>query len=119
MIILWVAILGNEFLILAFMQTSDNEHRLFLVQVHSFASVSEWRIEPLFKVCTGVEDTGQKKVQQSPQLRQLVLEGSTSQEHPVWCNVVGVQSLGQLAVVVLHSVALVNHQTLPADFGQR
>ena len=43
------------------------------------------------------------------------LQWSSSEQHTVWGMVVLIEHLGQLAVVVLHSVALINNHVLPTD----
>ena len=62
------------------MQTVDDEQALLFVHLHLLARGSERRAEPLLKVHDGVEDRGQKEVEQRPQLRQAVLQRRARKE---------------------------------------
>lgn len=81
--------------------------------LYLFSGSSKWSIEPLLEGGAALEDGGQQEVEQRPQLRQLVLQRSARQQQPVRRDVVRVQHLRQLAVVVLHTVALVDYHVLP------
>ena len=76
-------------------------------------------IEPLLEGAAALEDSGQEEVEQGPQFWQLVLERGAGEEEAPRSHVVGVQYLGQLAVVVLHAVALVHNHVLPANLCVR
>lgn len=80
---------------------------------HLLPSHGEGGIEPLFECAAALEDGGQQEVEEGPELRQLVLQRSACQQHTPWSQVVRVQDLGQLTVVVLHSMALVHNHVLP------
>lgn len=56
-------------------KTTDNEQRLFFVQLDLVlaASIGEGRVEPLVEALDRPEDLGQDKVEQSPQLWEVVL----------------------------------------------
>jgi len=43
-------------------------------QIYLLSSCSKWSVEPLLETSTTLEDAGQKKVQQSPQLREFILK---------------------------------------------
>jgi len=72
-------------------------------------------VEPLLEGAAALEDGGQQEVEQRPQLGQLVLQRRAGEQEAARRHVVRVQHLGQLAVVVLHAVALVHDHVLPAD----
>ena len=72
-------------------------------------------VEPLLEGVAALEDGGQQEVEQCPELGQLVLQRRARQQQPPGGHVVGVEHLGQLAVVVLHAVALVHDHVLPPD----
>lgn len=81
---------------------------------HLLSRHGEGGVEPLLKRAAALEDGGQEEVEQGPQLGQLVLQRSASEQHPPRGQVVSVQDLRQLTVVVLHTVALVHDHVLPA-----
>ena len=65
------------------METSDNENRLLLVQLHLLASHSKRGIEPLLKRVARLKDGGQQEVEEGPELGQLVLQRRSRQEEAV------------------------------------
>ena len=81
---------------------------------HLFSRGGERRVEPLLERGDGLEDGGQQEVEQGPQLGQLVLQRSAGQQEAVRRVVGRVEHKRQLAVVVLHAVALVDDHILPA-----
>ncbi len=97
------------------MQTADDQNRFFLVQLNLFAGDSERGVEPLLEGVAGSKDRRQKKVKQRPEFRKFVLQRRSGEQQPVVGRVVRVQDLRQLAVVVLHAVALVDDHVLPTD----
>lgn len=78
----------------------------------------QWLVEPRLKVLDAVEDLWQQKVQQRPQLRQVVLERCSRQQQPVAACVLLAQDERELAVRVLHAVALVDDDVLPLELAQ-
>ena len=98
-----------------FVQTTDDQNRFFLVQLNLFASDSERGVEPLLEGVAGTKDRRQQKVEQRPEFRKFVLQRRSGEQQPVVGRVVRVQDLRQLAVVVLHAVALVDDHVLPTD----
>ncbi|KAH9409282.1 hypothetical protein TYRP_010285 [Tyrophagus putrescentiae] len=99
-------------------QSSNNENRLLLIQLHLLAGGGKRGVEPLLKGVAGLEDRREEKVEQRPQLGELVLKGRAREEDSMRCGVVRVENLRQLAVVVLHAVALVDDHVLPLDLRQ-
>jgi len=99
-------------------QAPDDEQRLLLVQLHLLAGGGEGRVEPLLEGGAGLEDGGQQEVEEGPELGQLVLERRAGEEQAVRRDVGHVERVGELAVVVLHAVALVDDHVLPADLAQ-
>ena len=83
-------------------------------EAHLFSGGGERRVEPLLERGDGLEDGGQQEVEQRPQLGQLVLQRRARQQESVRRVVRRVQHERQLAVVVLHPVALVDDHVLPA-----
>jgi len=81
---------------------------------HLLAGHGEGGVEPLLECVAALEDGGQQEVEQRPELGQLVLQRRAGEQHAARGQVVRVQDLGQLAVVVLHAVALVHDHVLPA-----
>ena len=81
------------------------------------SSGGEGRIEPLLKGADRFEDRRQQEVEQSPQLGQFILKRCAGEQKAVRRDVVGVEDLGQLAVMVLHSVTLVDDHVLPVNFS--
>lgn len=75
-------------------------------------------IKPLLKRATALEDGRQEEIEQGPQLGELVLQRGSRQQQTARSHVVRVEDLGELAVVVLHSVALVHNHVLPADLQE-
>jgi hypothetical protein len=69
----------------------------------------------LLKSAARLENRGQQEVEESPQLWQFILEWGACEEQSVRRQVVSVEDLSQFAVVVLHSVTLVNNHVLPAQ----
>ena len=55
-----------------------------------FSGDGKWRVEPLLEGVAGPEDRRQQKVQEGPELRQLVLQRRAGQQEPVVGRVVGV-----------------------------
>lgn len=82
---------------------------------HLLSSHGKGSIEPLLKCTAALENGGQEEVEQGPQLRQLVLQWSPCEQHTPWGQVVRVQDLGQLTVVILHTMALVHNHVLPTQ----
>ena len=80
-----------------------------------FSGDGKRRVEPLLEGVASSEDRRQQEVEEGPELRQLVLKRRAGQQEPVVGRVVRVQDLSQLAVVVLHSVALVDDHVLPTN----
>ena len=78
----------------------------------------EGSVEPLLERVARLEDGGQQKVEQSPELGQLVLQGRSRQQETVVRSVESVQDLGEFAVVILHAMALVDDHVLPTVFRQ-
>ena len=76
-----------------FVQTANDQNRFFFVQLHLFAGRGERRVEPLLESRHRFEDGRQKKVEQSPQFRQFVLEGRARQKQTVRRQIVRVQHL--------------------------
>ena len=81
---------------------------------HLLSGGGERRVEPLLEGGHRLEDGGQQEVEQGPQLGQLVLERRPRQQQTVGRVVRRVEHERQLAVVVLHTVALVDDHVLPA-----
>ena len=98
-----------------FVKTTDDQNGLFLVQLDLFAGDGERRVEPLLEGVAGAKDRRQQKVEKSPKFRKFVLQRRSGEQQPVVGGVVRVQDLRQLAVVVLHAVALVDDHVLPTD----
>lgn len=65
--------------------------------------------KPLIKGVGGVEDPGQHKVEQGPELPQAVLDGGPRQQDPV-PEVEAAQNLGQPALGVLQAVTFIHNQ---------
>lgn len=82
---------------------------------HPFSGHGKWGVEPLLKSAAALKNGRQEEVEQGPQLRQLVLQRSASEEETTRSNVVGVQHLGQLAMVVLHTVTFIHNHILPTN----
>ena len=76
---------------------------------------SKGSIEPLLKSTDWLEDWGQQEVQKCPKLRQFVLKWGASEQQTVWGQVVCVQNLCQLAMMVLHTMTLINDHELPSQ----
>lgn len=68
--------------------------------------------KPLIKGLRGVEDAGQHKVEQGPQLPQAVLDGRPCQQDPV-SKMEAAQNLSQPALGVLQAMALIHNQKIP------
>lgn len=62
------------------MQTTNDQNRLLLVQLHLFTSDCEGRVEPLLERVARLEDRREQEVQQGPQLGQLVLQWSLKRQ---------------------------------------
>ncbi len=62
-----------------------------------------------------LEDGWEEEIQQSPHFREVVLEGGTREQETLGCDVILVEDLRQLAMMVLHSVTLINYHVLPAN----
>lgn len=75
-------------------------------------------VKPLLERAAALEDGRQEEIEQGPQLRELVLQRGSRQQQTARSHVVRVEDLGELAVVVLHSVALVHDHVLPADLRE-
>lgn len=75
-------------------------------------------IEPLLKCTAALENCGQEEVEQGPELRQLVLQWCACEQQTPWGQVVCVQDLGQLTMVILHTMALVHNHVLPAQLWE-
>lgn len=128
-----------------FVQTTDNQNGLFLVQVHLqtrktsiniywhncretgystflirylLSSHGERSVEPLLKSAAALEDSGQQEVEQRPELGQLVLQRCAGEQHTPRRQVVRVQHLSQFAVMVLHTMPLVHDHVLPAQLNE-
>lgn len=82
---------------------------------YPFSSHGKRSIEPLFKCAAALENGWKKEIEQSPKFRQFVLQRSPSQQDSPRGHVVSVQDLGQLAVMVLHAVALIYYHVLPPN----
>lgn len=67
----------------------------------------------MFESGATLEDGRQQEVEQRPQFGQFVLQRRPGEQQAVRRDVVRVQHLRQLAVVVLHAVALVDYHVLP------
>ena len=78
-----------------------------------FPEGGEGLVEPLVEGVHGGEDLRQQEVEQRPQLRQVVLQGRAREQHPMFGHVRGAQRLRELALRVLHAVALVHDDVLP------
>lgn len=87
--------------------------------LHLLPSHGKRRVEPLLEGAAALEDGWEQEVEESPELRELVLERGSSEEQPPRGHVVRVEHLRQFAVVVLHPVPLVHDHVLPADLRER
>ena len=101
-----------------FVQAADDEQRLLLVELDLLAGGGEGRVEPLLERAARLEYVRQEEVEERPQLGQLVLQRRAGEQQAVRRYVERVQRHGQLAVVVLHAVALVDDHVAPAYLGQ-
>ncbi len=62
-----------------------------------------------------LEDGREEEIKQSPHFREVVLEGGTREQETLGGDVILVEDLRELAMVVLHSVTLVNYHVLPTN----
>ncbi len=65
-----------------FVETTDDQNRFFLVQLHLLAGDGEGSVEPLLERVARLEDGRQQEVEQGPQLGQLVLERGLKNDIP-------------------------------------
>lgn len=86
---------------------------------YPFSSHGKWSIEPLFKGAAALENSWKKEIEKSPKFRQLVLQRSPSQQDSPRGHVVSVQDLSQLAVMVLHPMALIYYHVLPPNLKEK
>lgn len=82
---------------------------------HLLSSHGKRGVEPLFEGAAALEDRGQEEIEQGPELGELVLQRSSCEQQTSWRQVVCVQDLGQLTVMVLHTMAFIHNHVLPAD----
>ncbi len=66
------------------MQAVNDEHAFFGVELLVFTlHVGQGLVEPLLEVLDAVEDGGEEKVEQGPQLRKVVLQRGPRQQKAV------------------------------------
>mmetsp|Transcript_10985 Transcript_10985/g.36071 ORF Transcript_10985/g.36071 Transcript_10985/m.36071 type:complete len:799 (-) Transcript_10985:551-2947(-) len=102
-----------------------NDEQLFLVAHQGRIGVSVSRrscgkglVEPLRKSARAGEDVGKEKVQQRPQLFEVVLDRRSRQQESVAALVVVLQDFRQFALVVLQAVSLVDDDVAPRNLVQ-
>ena len=100
------------------MQTTNNKNSFLFVKLHLLSGGGEGSVEPLLEGIAGLEDGRQQEVKKRPKLRELVLQRGSGQQQPVRGGVAGVDGEGQLVVMILHPVSLVNNHELPPEFCQ-
>jgi hypothetical protein len=85
---------------------------------HLLLLVLVGQIEPLVKVVRRGEHVGQQEVEQRPQLVQIVLQRRAGEQQAIG-GVKVAHHRGELGVLVLDAVRLVDDQVLEAELGQR
>lgn len=85
---------------------------------YPFSSHGKWRVEPLFKGATALENGWKKEVEKSPKFRQFVLQWSPSQQYSPRGHIVSIQDLSQLAVMVLHPMAFIYYHVFPSNLQE-
>lgn len=86
---------------------------------YPFSSHGKWSIEPLLKGAAALENGWKKEIEESPKFRQFVLQRSPSQQDSPRGHIVSIQDLSQLAVMVLHSMALIYDHVLPPNLKEK
>ena len=102
------------------MKPVDQKHSLFLVEfsVGLSSRVFHRKLEPLFEVFARGKNRRQKEVEERPELREIVLQGSSREKESAVRFVVRSQSLCELRVLVLQFVSFVNYNVFPVEFAQ-
>jgi hypothetical protein len=101
------------------MQTVDDQQLLLLIQVDRLLLASllaDGYRKPLLEVVTAVEDLRQQKVEQGPQLSQVILQRSSSQQQAMSAVVLLAQDSGEFAFGIFHLMALVDDDVFPVVF---
>mmetsp|Transcript_3100 Transcript_3100/g.7589 ORF Transcript_3100/g.7589 Transcript_3100/m.7589 type:complete len:224 (-) Transcript_3100:1642-2313(-) len=97
------------------MQPVDDEKLLLLGQGNVLLGPLEGRRKPIVERIRRVEDLRQDKVEKRPELLKVILDGRSRQEQPVPALVQAPQDLGELRVLVLEPVSLVDDDVLPVE----
>lgn len=119
------------------MQTADDEERFLFVDLNLVLTtrVGERRVEPFVERLDGAKDLGKYKVEEGPQLGEVVLrmaasvcaENTNAPTHLERCSgenktvargVVRRESNRQFTLRVLHAMSLVDDHVHPLDFGE-
>lgn len=100
---------------LLFFSTTTMHNKSNQSVTHLLSGHCKGSIEPLLECTAALKNCGQEEVEQGPELRQLVLQRSACEQQTPWGQVVCVQDLGQLTMVILHTMALVHNHVLPAQ----
>jgi len=92
-----------------FMQATNDEQRLFFVQLNLILStrVGERRVKPLVEALRRVEHFRKDEVEQSPEFGKVVLERGTGENETVGRVVVLRERLRELALSVLQAMTFV------------
>lgn len=79
---------------------------------------AERLVEPLLELFARAEDLGKKEVKERPELCQIVLKWSASEQDSMSRDVLLAQGLSELGLGVLHAMTFVDDDVLPLDLAQ-
>mmetsp|Transcript_27928 Transcript_27928/g.26964 ORF Transcript_27928/g.26964 Transcript_27928/m.26964 type:complete len:446 (-) Transcript_27928:715-2052(-) len=80
--------------------------------------LAEGFVEPFLEFLAGGEDLGEQEVEEGPELTQVVLEGRPCEQDPMGGHVLLAEGECELALLVLHPVALIHDDVLPGDLAE-